>query len=46
MKADLAIYSHVVDASGQCMSESIISGFNLDFSSSDILVRLAPNMPV
>ena len=33
MKADLAIYSHVVDASGQCMSVSLILGFKLDFSS-------------
>ena len=38
VKADLAIYSHVVDASGQCMSESLILGFNLDFSSCAILV--------
>ena len=39
MKADLAIYSHAVDASGQYMSESLILGHNyLDFSSCDILV--------
>ena len=25
VKADLAIYSHVVDVSGQCMSESFVS---------------------
>ena len=38
VKADLAIYSHAVDAFGQCMSESLILGHNLDFSSCDILV--------
>ena len=38
VKADLAIYSHIVDASGQCMSESLILGHNLDFSSCHILV--------
>ena len=38
VKADLAIYSHAVDFSGQCMSESLILGHNLDFSSCDILV--------
>ena len=38
VKADLAIYSHAVDASGQCMSESLILGHNLDFSSCNILV--------
>ena len=38
VKADLPIYSHAVDASGQCMSESLILGYNLDFSSCDILV--------
>ena len=38
MKADLAIYSHAVDATGQCMSKSLILGHNLDFSSCDILV--------
>ena len=31
-------YSHVVDAPGQCMSVSLILGFNLDFSSCDNLV--------
>ena len=35
VKANLAIYSHVVDASGQCMSVSLSLGFNLDFSSYD-----------
>ena len=29
MKADVAIYSHIVDAPGQCMSVSLILGFNL-----------------
>ena len=38
MKADLAIYSHAVDVSGQCMSESLTLGHNLDFSSCDIMV--------
>ena len=38
MEADLAVYSHAVDASGQCMSESLILRHNLDFSSCDILV--------
>ena len=38
VKADLAIYSQVVDASGQCMSVSLMLGFNLDVSSCDILV--------
>ena len=33
VKADLAIYSHIVDASEQCMSVSLILGFKLDFSS-------------
>ena len=33
MKADLAIYSHIVDVSGQRMSVSLILGFKLDFSS-------------
>ena len=36
VKADLAIYSHAVDVRGQCMSESLILGHNLDFSSCDI----------
>ena len=31
VKADLAIYSHIADVSGQCMSVSLILGFNLDF---------------
>ena len=38
MKADLTIYSHAVDAPVQYMSESLILGHNLDFSSCDILV--------
>ena len=38
VKADLAIQSHVVDASGQCMNESLILEHNLDFRSCDILV--------
>ena len=33
MKADLAICSHVVDASGLCISVSLILDFELDFSS-------------
>ena len=38
VKADLNIYSHVVDASGQCMSVALTLGFNLDFGSCDVLV--------
>ena len=38
VKADLAIYSHAVDVGGQCMSESLTLGHNLDFSSCDIMV--------
>ena len=38
VKADLAIYSQIADASGQCMSVSLILGFKLDFSSCDNLV--------
>ena len=38
VKGDLAICSHVVDASGQCMSESLMLAFNLNFSSCDSLV--------
>ena len=38
MKADLAICSQAVDVRGQCMSESLILGHNLDFSSCDIMV--------
>ena len=38
VKADLAIYSHTVDVAGQCMSESLMLGHNLDFSTCDILV--------
>ena len=37
VKADLAIYSQV-DASGQCMSVSLILDFNLNFSSCDNFV--------
>ena len=33
VKADLAMYSHIVDVSGQCMSVSLILGCKLDFSS-------------
>ena len=29
VKADLAIYSHIFDASGQCIIVSLILGFNL-----------------
>ena len=43
VKADLPIHSHIVDASGQCMSISLILGFNLDFSSYDILVGFFVN---
>ena len=38
VKADLAIYSQAVDVRGQCMSESLKLGHNLDFSSCDIMV--------
>ena len=38
VKADLAIYSHVVDVSGQCRSVSLILDCNLDFNSCDNLV--------
>ena len=38
VKADLSIYSYAVDVGGQCMSESLILGHNLDFSSCDIMV--------
>ena len=37
VKADLAIYSQAVDVHGRCMSESLILGHNLDFSSCDIM---------
>ena len=33
VKADLDVYSHTVGVRGQCMSESLILGHNLDFSS-------------
>ena len=33
VKADLVMCSHVDDASGQCMSVSLILGFKMDFSS-------------
>ena len=32
VKADLAIYSQAVDVRGQCMSELLILGHNLDFN--------------
>ena len=32
VKAYLVIYSHTIDAAGQCMSESLMLGHNLDFS--------------
>ena len=38
MKADLAIHNQAVDVRGQCMSESLKLGHNLDFSSCDIMV--------
>ena len=38
MKADLAIYSQAVDVHARCMSESLILGHKLDFSSCDIMV--------
>ena len=38
VKADLAIYSQAADVCGRCMSESLILGHNLDFSSCDIMV--------
>ena len=38
VKADLAIYSHAVDVCVQCMSEPLILGHNLDFSSCDNMV--------
>ena len=38
VKADLAIYSQAVDVRGRCMSESLILGHNLDFSSCDIMI--------
>ena len=38
VKADLAIYSQAVDVRGQCMSESLKLGHNLDFSSCDIMI--------
>ena len=38
MKVNLAIYSPTVDVGGQCMSESLILGHNLDFSSCAIMV--------
>ena len=36
VKADLVIYSHVADISGQRITVSLILGFKLDFSSSAI----------
>ena len=38
VKADLTIYSQAVDVRGQCMSESLMLGHNLDFISYDIMV--------
>ena len=38
VKADLAIYSQDVDVRRRCMSESLILGHNLHFSSCDIMV--------
>ena len=38
LKTDLAIYSHAIDVHGQFMSESLILGHNLDFSSCNIMV--------
>ena len=38
VKAGLAIYSHTVDAAEQCMSELLMLGNNLDFSTCNILV--------
>ena len=38
LKADLTTYSQAVDVCGQCMSELLILGHNLDFSSCDIMV--------
>ena len=38
VKADMAIYGHIFDASGPCMSVSLILVFNLDFSSCENLV--------
>ena len=32
MKVNLAIYRHVLNVSGQCMSVSLILGFKLDFN--------------
>ena len=39
VKADLAIYSQAVDVRGRCMSESLILGHNLDFSSWSVFVN-------
>ena len=39
VKADLAIYSHVLDVSGWCMSVSLILGIKLDFSSCAIFTN-------
>ena len=38
VKANLAVYSQAVDVRGWCMSESLILGNSLDFSSCDIMV--------
>ena len=37
VKADLAMYSHTVDVSRQCMTVSLILGCKLDFSSYTIM---------
>ena len=39
VKSDLAIYSQVVGASGQCMIVSLILGFNFDFSFWSVLIN-------
>ena len=40
MKVDLAVVSHVLDASGQCTSVSLILGFKLDVSSCAIYLHI------
>ena len=47
VKAYLAIYSHILDVSGQCMSVSLILGIKLDFISCanwDSFCNLITNM--
>ena len=46
VKAVLAIYSHAVDVGGQCMSESLTLGHNLDFSSCDIMVSFCKSSQI